>query len=161
MRQDRRRPATRSSGTWWVPGLVVCSALILALAILSRLTSHGESSEAARHAAKAGCGQVRRTYRQHQSGPWVTVSAPVARVLADSHGTSTHQRFVVRCPGGQTVLIVNNVDVGHRAPVHDGELVAAHGQYIWNTLGGLVHDTHHSTDANPNGWVLAGGHVYQ
>jgi len=60
------------------------------------------------------------------------------------------------------VLIENNVDVGQRVPVAMGEKVGVYGQYIWDKLGGLIHDTHLATSpGNQNGWIYADGRIYQ
>ena len=38
----------------------------------------------------------------------------MSRVLADDNDGSRHQRILVRLPGGQTVLIVHNIDIAPR-----------------------------------------------
>jgi hypothetical protein len=146
---------------WTLIALAVLATLIVVLFVVSRLTQGSTISvEKARNAGRVGCRQVAAAFIHHQSGQWLTVAAPIVYLLPDAHGRSTHQRFVLRCPSGQTVLIENNVDVGERVPATIGERVVVHGQYIWNPLGGLVHDTHHSTDSNPDGWILAQNRVY-
>ena len=139
----------------------VAIVIVVALAVVGRLSHGRESATAALRAGRVGCSEVQQAFGAHSSGVWLTMAAPISRVLADSHGTSTHQRFILRCLSGQTVLIDNNVDVGQRAPVTTGERVVAHGQYIWNSLGGLMHDTHHSTGGSPDGWLLVGRSLYQ
>ncbi len=136
-------------------------AVVVALGIAGHLSHTKESVGAAQKAGQVGCAEVQRAYHSQASGSWLTMAASISRLLPDSHGSSTHQRFILRCASGQTVLIDNNVDVGSRAPVALHETVVAHGQYIWNDLGGLIHDTHHSTGGSPDGWLLVGQHVYQ
>jgi Protein of unknown function (DUF3465) len=135
--------------------------VVVGLAVAGRLSHGGVSVGAAEKAGRVGCTEVQQAFRGQSSGVWLTMAAPISRVLVDSHGASTHQRFILRCPSGQTVLIDNNVDVGRRAPVAIRERVVAHGQYIWNGLGGLIHDTHHSTGGSQDGWLLVGRTVYQ
>lgn len=160
-----RRGRDRSPGSGYSsysPLLLVIVGVVVVFLVMGRFRRHGETPAEAALAGRTGCSQVESAFRRHQSRTWVTVAAPVFRLLADSKGSSTHQRFIVRCSGGQTVLIDNNVDVGQRVPLTTREAVAVRGQYIWNRLGGLVHDTHHSTSATlPNGWIYAGGRVYQ
>jgi hypothetical protein len=108
-----------------------------------------------------GCSDAAGAYGHRRSHVWLTISAPVSRLLPDADGRLRHQRFIVRCPSGLHVLIVNDVSIGERAPVRLGESVAAHGEYVWNDLGGLVHFTHHSQGGSQNGWILAAGRVYQ
>lgn len=135
--------------------------IVVALAVVGHLSHGRESVTAAERAGRVGCAEVQQAFRSQSSGIWVTMSAPISRVLPDSHGSSTHQRFILRCPSGQTVLVDNNVDVGSRAPVRINERVVARGQYVWNALGGLIHDTHHSTGGGQDGWLLVGRSVYE
>ena len=143
-------------------GLVgVVAAVIVALAIVGRLDRHTESPQAAVQAGRVACQSVAKAFSTKSTGEWITMSGKVSRLLPDSFGTSTHQRFILKCTTSQTVLIDNNVDVGQRVPVRIGERVIVHGQYFWNDLGGGIHDTHHSTDSNPDGWIYAAGKVYE
>ncbi len=147
------------SGYLWF--LAVAAVIVLAIAIVGRRSRHVENVVSASAERSVACSQVAPAFHHHRSGSWLSMSGRVVRTLADSNGASVHQRFILGCRSGQTVLVDNNVDVGSRVPVHLHELVVVRGQYIWNKLGGLMHDTHHSTDSNPNGWIFAGGRVYQ
>jgi hypothetical protein len=155
MPRSRRSPAGRIGP---IGALIV---LVVAVAIFFRLRSHRETPSAALAAGRVRCSQVAAAFHQNQSGAWLTMAGHVSALLPDEHGTSTHQRFILRCPSGQTVLVDNNVDVGRRAALTMGEYVVVRGQFVWNSQGGLLHDTHHSTSGNPDGWVFAGGRVYQ
>lgn len=108
----------------------------------------------------SGCRAVHTDYTLHRSRVWVTLAAVVTRLLSDSHGQYVHQRFIVRCPAGQTVLIVNDVSIGQRAPVSLGGTVQVKGQYIWDSQGGLVHFTHHDYAGGEGGWIIWRGHTY-
>lgn len=149
----RRRPAL----------LVVLGVLVVvvALGVAGHLTQRNESIGSAERAGLVGCVDVQQAFKSQSSGTWLTMAAPVSRLLPDSHGASTHQRFILRCGSGQTVLVDNNVDVGTRVPVAVHARVVVHGQYIWNDLGGLIHDTHHSTSSGHDGWILVGRRIYQ
>lgn len=143
--------------------LVLAVLVALGLGIFY-LRTHGPAtvtvSEARRQTA-AGCTAAVTAFRRHESGLWLTLSAHVERLLPDSIGRYDHQRFIVRCSGGQTVLVVNDVSVGERVPVRPGDWVGVKGQYIWDGLGGLIHFTHHSSGGSgPSGWILFAGHVY-
>jgi hypothetical protein len=148
---------------WLTAGVAAVIALI-GLILVARSEVGPETLNQALRAGGLGCSQVHVAFAQHATGEWLTMRGVVQRVLPDSHGASSHQRFVLECGrrwAGQTVLIVNNVDVGSRATVETGDSVIVHGMYIWNRLGGLIHYTHHSTDSNQNGWVESHDHVYQ
>jgi len=139
--------------------LVVVGALIVAGLLLVRLLQPGPPSGAeARRAGAVGCADVARAYGEHRSAIWLTVSAPVLRALPDSYGRFQHQRFLIRCASGQTVLIENDVTVGRRAPVRPGDTVVVRGQYVWNQLGGLIHFTHGG--GGSGGWIYVDGKVY-
>lgn len=142
-------------------GITVVVIVLVGLSISGRLSRHDETAGEAVRAGRVGCAQVVNAFREQTSGEWITMAAQVNRTLLDEQGASTHQRFILRCSSGLTVLIVNNVNVGARAPVRQGESVVVRGQYIWNRLGGLIHDTHHSTDSNPPGWIYVNSGVYQ
>jgi len=148
----------KRSYLWFIAVTVI---VLIALAIAGRHAQRVESVTGAARAESARCSQVGQAFRRHLSGGWLTMSGSVLRILPDSHGSSTHQRFILVCKSRQTVLIDNNVDIGRRVPLHVGERVTVHGQYILNNLGGLIHDTHHAGVFSQNGWIFAGGRVYQ
>ena len=140
--------------------LLAIALLVLAGGLLALRLSHRQTSLAeARDASRIGCASVAAAYRDHRAILWLTVAARVAEVLPDSFGRYQHQRFLMRCPSGQQILIVNDVTVGQRVPVKTGDRVAAHGEYIWNRQGGLIHFTHDSAGAE-QGWILRGDRVY-
>ena len=106
---------------------------------------------------------VERAFADHLSGIEVTANAAVTRLLADDTGPSgTHQRFIVQVKGSaQTLLIDNNVDIGKRVPVANGDDVVVHGEYVWNDQGGLIHFTHHDPDhTHADGWIELKGVRY-
>jgi Protein of unknown function (DUF3465) len=91
---------------------------------------------------------------------WITVAAPVVRLLPDEYGRLQHQRFIIRCQSGQTVLIVNDVTLGQRVPVQRGAFVVVRGRYVWNSQGGLIHFTHHDSGPGTGGWILLDRRIY-
>ena len=145
---------TRST---FLTGAVLIAAVAGSLVWLRALNNSTPS--AASIPKHAGCGPAARAFADHQSDLWLTVSAPVSRTLSDSIGRFEHQRFILRCASGQTLLVENDVSVGQRAPVQAGDQVTVHGQYIWNSLGGLIHYTHHGSGAQ-SGWIALRGKVY-
>lgn len=148
---------TRLQTAGVLAGVVVLAALVV---LLRREQQGGIPSVAtARHQASVRCGQVTVAYRNHESDVWLTVSGRVVQTLPDTYGRFEHQRFVIQCRSGQTVLIVNDVSIGRRAPVHVGDPVVVRGQYVWNRLGGLIHFTHHGSGGQ-SGWILVGERVY-
>jgi hypothetical protein len=60
-----------------------------------------------------------------------------------------------------TLLIDHNVAIGARVPIREGDHVIVHGEYIWNSQGGLIHFTHHDPQgAHEGGYIEDGGHTY-
>lgn len=139
-----------------VGAVIVCAGLLL---LVRRQPSTVTLSDA-RRASVASCSQVATAFRDHTASGWVTVTGHVVQLLPDEQGRYRHQRFVLRCSSGQTVLIVNDISVGARVPVRRGDLVSVHGEYVWNALGGLVHYTHHSDQGGAGGWILYHDRVY-
>ena len=138
---------------------LVAATIAVAGTLYLRSRSTVISPRAAAQQAAIGCSQASAAFRGRQNHEWITISAPVVRILPDEYGTYQHQRFIVRCPSGQTVLITNDVSVGSRVPVAIDTPLVVHGEYIWNAQGGLVHFTHHG-GANGGGWILFRGKVY-
>jgi hypothetical protein len=114
--------------------------------------------------APADNAAVERAYAEHRSTIQVTAQGVVTRVLEDDSGPPTvHQRFIIRLAGStQTVMVDNNVTIGQRAPVLQGNDVLVHGEYVWNDQGGLIHFTHHDpAHTHEGGWIELAGVRYQ
>jgi hypothetical protein len=115
-------------------------------------------------ATTSGNAAVERNYAEKRSNVQVTAQGVVTSVLADDSGPSgVHQRFIIRLADStQTVLVDNNVTIGQRAPVLQGNDVSVHGEYVWNDQGGLIHFTHHDpAHTHEGGWIELGGARYQ
>ena len=98
-----------------------------------------------------------------QSGALVTGSGQVSRILGDDSIGDRHQRFILRLPSGQTVLIAHNIDVAPRVEgINVGDTVSFHGEFEWNDKGGVVHWTHHDPQgSHESGWLKHAGRTYQ
>lgn len=143
---------------WIVAALL--TGIAIASAVYLRTRQTGPTATIATRESHVGCRMVNRDYVQHRTGVWVTLHAKVLRLLPDATGRYRHQRFIVRCRNGRTVLVVNDVSIGTRVPISVGGAVGVRGEYVWNTLGGLIHFTHHSDTGGPAGWILWRSRVY-
>jgi len=87
----------------------------------------------------------------------------VTHILSDDSSGSRHQRFVVRLPSGQTLLIAHNIDIAPRVDrLREGDSIAFNGEYVWNSEGGMVHWTHHDPEGkHVAGWLKHNGRTYQ
>lgn len=94
------------------------------------------------------------SYGKRDTDTWIEAAGLVVRLIPDDVQDTRHQRFVVRLPGGQTVLVAHNLDVSSRVPLGMADRVRFRGLYEWNERGGLVHWTH----ADPQG-MEQGGYV--
>jgi hypothetical protein len=84
------------------------------------------------------------------------------RVLIDDEEGSRHQRFILRLPSGQTLLVAHNIDVAPRVQdLRPGDTVAFRGVYEWSAEGGTVHWTHRDPDgSHAAGWLRHAGRRY-
>lgn len=106
---------------------------------------------------------VAEAYAGRQSGVPVEGSGTVTRILGDDSLGDRHQRFILRLPSGQTVLVAHNVDLAPRVdPLAVGDTVAFRGEYEWNDKGGTIHWTHVDPQGHhAGGWLKHGGRTFE
>lgn len=94
---------------------------------------------------------------------WVTGAGEVEAVLPDDTRGGRHQRFVLRLPGGGTLLVAHNIDLAPRINgLRPGDRVEFTGEYEWNDRGGVVHWTHHDPRGQRRGgWLRHAGRTYR
>lgn len=137
--------------------LVRLLLLVIVGAIVAYHTYSGRET-----APSAAVETIRAAYEEGRSGIMVEASGVVQRTLADDLEGSRHQRFIVRLPGGQTVLLSHNIDLAPRIPLGENDRVQFRGQYEWNERGGVVHWTHHDPRGRrEGGWVEHRGERYR
>lgn len=137
-------------------------ALIILVAALALWQAHlpGPAPAAASASASLPACDAQREFRP---GARVEATAVVQKVLADDNSGSRHQRFIVRLPSGQTLLIAHNIDIAPRIEgLARGETISFSGIYEPNKKGGVVHWTHHDPSGrHAPGWIEYRGHRYQ
>jgi hypothetical protein len=106
---------------------------------------------------------IKSAYENHQSDVQVRGSGIVIRILNDDNKGSRHQKFILKLPSGQTVLIAHNIDLAPRInAISKGDQVQFYGEYEWNKKGGVVHWTHHDPQSrHVDGWLKHNGSTYQ
>ncbi len=98
--------------------------------------------------------EAKEAYLHQRSNLFLTVEGEVAKILRDDIQGTPHQRFMIMTPEGQTILIVHNLQLAPRVPLQPGLKLRIHGEYQWNSRGGLIHKTHHATKRHvPSGWI--------
>jgi uncharacterized protein DUF3465 len=119
----------------------------------------------------AGCGApaqaddaaIAADYHNHRSYVEVTADGTVVRLLPDrTSSTGTHEQFIIKLSSQNlTVEIEHNISVGARAPIAEGDHVIVHGEYVWNSKGGLIHFTHHDPQGtHEGGYIEDNGKTY-
>ncbi len=106
---------------------------------------------------------IEKAFEKKLSGIQVTGHGTVLEILRDDLKGSRHQRFIVKLPSGQTVLIAHNIDIAPRVrSLKKGEPVSFAGEYEWNNKGGVIHWTHHDPRrTHPPGWIIFLGEKYE
>lgn len=102
-------------------------------------------------------------YRNHQSNVEVTADGTVVRLLPDrTSSTGIHEQFIIKLSSGDiTVEVEHNISIAPRVPVARDDHVVVHGEYIWNSQGGLIHFTHHDPKgSHEGGYIQDNGKTY-
>lgn len=106
---------------------------------------------------------ISSAYANRASDIQVMGSGVVVRILTDDNVGSRHQRFILKLPTAQTILISHNIDLADRIEVLNvGDTVEFYGEYEWNQKGGVVHWTHHDPNGrHVDGWLKHSGKKYR
>ncbi|MDA3920187.1 MAG: DUF3465 domain-containing protein [Salinisphaera sp.] len=140
--------------------------LLLVIVVIfgvDRLVPTGHVAPAGVVSAQENTSEIGQAFRNLASNVQVRGRGTVLKVLADDTRGSRHQRFILRLPSGQTILVAHNIDLAPRVPgLSKGDVVGFNGIYEWNSQGGVVHWTHRDPDGrHAAGWLVQGGHRYQ
>ncbi len=113
--------------------------------------------------ADTGGSAVAAAFERRQSDVQLRGHGEVIRILSDDNDGSRHQRFILGLDTGQTLLIAHNIDLAPRiGSLRVGDRIEFHGEYEWNSKGGVIHWTHHDPrGSHPDGWLKHDGRVYQ
>lgn len=101
-------------------------------------------------------------FEERRSGVEVQGTGVVTRILADDDEGSRHQKFLLRTPGGISILIAHNIDLAPRLEgLATGDRVDFRGDYEWSDKGGTVHWTHRDpAGEHQDGWLRWNGRTY-
>lgn len=142
-------------------GLLLVAATIIGFATLATSGSHRPNAAVSTSAASDDV--FAAAFRNQTSGLAVKGQGVVTRVLSDDNSGSRHQRFILRLPSGQTLLMAHNIDVAPRlVGLAVGDTVSFSGVYEWNAEGGVVHWTHRDPGGtHAAGWLKHNGQTSQ
>lgn len=105
---------------------------------------------------------IRSLYDAQRSGVMVSTEGQVVRLLKDDNEGSRHQKFLIKIPGGLTLLVAHNIDLAPRVPLKENDRVLIYGQYEWSNKGGVLHWTHHDPNKrHEEGWIEHQGKRYE
>jgi hypothetical protein len=106
---------------------------------------------------------LQQAFENQTSNLQVEGKGTVLKLLKDDTEGRKHQKFLLKLPSGQTVLIAHNVDLSSRIEnLNIDDEVAFYGEYEWNNKGGIIHWTHHDPQGQHiNGWLKHQGKTYQ
>lgn len=106
---------------------------------------------------------VEQAFEQQRSDVQLHIEAQVIQLLPDDLDGNRHQKFIIKTPTGQTILVAHNVDLAPKIPdLNVGDTVKIFGEYEWNNKGGIIHWTHHDpARQHPDGWIEHQNRRYQ
>ena len=106
---------------------------------------------------------IASAFSNRSSNLQVSGQGVVTKILPDDTSGSRHQRFILKLPSGQTLLVAHNIDLAPRiSSLRVGDAVQFYGEYEWNQKGGVLHWTHRdSRGSHVAGWLRHQGKTYQ
>ncbi len=106
---------------------------------------------------------VTDAYQNQLSDIQISGSGNVKYILSDDNKGSRHQRFILRLPSGQSLLVAHNIDLAPKIKtLQKGDAVQFFGEYEWNSEGGVIHWTHHDPGGrHVGGWLKHNGQKYE
>ncbi|MFA6051930.1 MAG: DUF3465 domain-containing protein [Methylobacter sp.] len=115
------------------------------------------------HRAEVFDAALANAFSNHESNLQVSGQGVVTRLLPDDNNGSRHQKFIIKLPSGQTLLISHNIDLAPRInSLREGDAIEFYGEYEWNEKGGVVHWTHRDPNGSHEaGWLQHQGNRYQ
>jgi len=136
---------------------------VVAILIVGYVQQQGVSIPELPGSTESADRTLQNAYTNRQSDLQVQGEGVVTKVLRDDLEGSRHQRFILKLATGQTFLVAHNIDLAPRIyGLRTGDTVEFHGEYEWNSKGGVIHWTHHDpAGRHIGGWLKHGGKTYQ
>lgn len=118
--------------------------------------------KASKAQAVNGNSQILRAFKNKLKDVQVKGYGIVERILPDDNEGSRHQKFILKINNNLSVLVAHNIDEAKRIPrLKVGETIEFNGEYIWKSLGGVLHWTHKANRSNHiDGWLKYRGQLY-
>ena len=108
-------------------------------------------------------GAITEAFGAQRNLPQVQGSGIVTKVLKDDTKGLKHQKFLLKVSNNITILIAHNIDLAPRvANIHEGDVIAYKGEYIFTPKGGTVHWTHKDPkNHHQAGYLKHNGNTYE
>ncbi len=137
--------------------LVIIAVMVYGYLNVQQVSEPGISSSQGTSTA------VQQAFVSQQSDVQVRGEGIVIGVLPDDVEGSRHQRFILELSHGNSLLVAHNIDLAPRVKgLKKGDRVGFHGEYEWNSKGGVLHWTHHDpAGRHADGWLKHAGRTYQ
>ncbi len=142
---------------------IIVLAIAIVAAIYGYLTNDPNFGGSVKPQSSSANQSLQDAYINHRSDIQVSGSGIVIKRLADDKDGSRHQKFLLKVPSGQTLLIAHNIDLAAKiTSLRKGDRVDFNGEYEWNTKGGVLHWTHRDPGGrHADGWLKHNGKIYQ
>jgi len=146
--------------------LLVAAALFAGYTLFNSqhsLALNEAPSSVSEQRAEASDAAIANAFSNHESNLQVSGQGVVTRLLPDDNNGSRHQKFIIKLPSGQTLLVSHNIDLAPRInSLREGDAIEFYGEYEWNEKGGVVHWTHRDPNGSHEaGWLQHQGNRYQ
>lgn len=104
---------------------------------------------------------VQEAYQYRQTGMMVEVTGSVVRLLRPAPEEPDVQKFIIRLPNGQSIVVVHHAAPDNRVPVNVNDTVLVRGQYVWTETGGTIRNTSRDLSTQRrHGWIEFAGERY-
>lgn len=137
--------------------------IVLAVLVYGFINEQGGSITGVSSWTPGTDNSVRNAYDKQLSDLQVQGEGIVSKVLSDDLEGSRHQRFILKLNNGPSLLVAHNIDLAPRINgLKAGDTVEFHGEYEWNSKGGVLHWTHDDpAGRHADGWLKHQGQTYQ
>lgn len=114
------------------------------------------------YSIEPGFATVQDAYRYRQTGIMAEVTGSVTRILQFDRDMPYVQKFVIRLPNGQSILVIHNRDRGGEVPLDIDDQVLVRGEYLWSETGGTIRNTERDMSTQRrHGWIDHEGKRYK
>ncbi len=137
--------------------------IVLLLSVVAYFNSNTKNHNPSTSNPQAYSSTLTNAINNKKSDVIVQTKATVIKILKDDLEGHKHQKFIVKIPTGQTILVAHNIDLAPRIPnLKKGSHIELKGEYEWNNKGGIIHWTHDDpNNHHTHGWIKFNNKLYK